>query len=377
MDEPLHIAIAGRALDLPFGGVKTAVLAILRELAQIGAPHRFTLYTPDARHAIAGMDHVTLRAPHKALWDHAVLPLRLAHQRPDVVWFPHNVISLGWHGPSVVTIYDLAYFPVPQIPAREYAPLDAAYMRLAIPPSLRSASRVMAISRWTADEAVHWCGTDPAKMAVIPLAVDPLFRPIVPELARSIVEPLIGDGPFFLYAGGLSPRKNIRMLVESFGAVAAYIPHRLVITAGILSGETSIADLIERYQLHGRVLQIGEVGGEQLRALYNTADALVYPSLYEGFGLPPLEAMACGCLAICSDATSLPEVVGDAALLLDPHDGAVWSDALLRCANDDALRHELRAARLRRAAQFSWARTARALLGLLENAVRERDVCLS
>jgi len=367
---PLHIAISARALSLPFGGVREYVGALLRELLALDTPHRFTLYYADP--ALVGSHpratEVVLRAPHKFFWDHAVLPLRLHNDHPDVVWFPHNVISVGCRVPAVLTIYDMLYFRLPEFPQREYAWLDTLYMRAFIPPSLRKARNIATISRWTARDITRLVGVPREKISVIYPAPGPAYRQIAAADSLAVRAKYGLERPFFFYAGILSVRKNVRLLVEAFGQACNDLPHDLVLTAGRGYIETPYDDLITRYGLEGRVRRLGLVPKEDLVALYNQAEAFVFPSRYEGFGIPPLEAMACGCPVISSNATSLMEVVGDAALTFSPDDAGTLARHLRAVASDRGLRERLGQAGLAQAQQFSYAHSARQLLALLEAA---------
>ncbi|HWQ12459.1 MAG TPA: glycosyltransferase family 1 protein [Roseiflexaceae bacterium] len=370
MAQSLHIAISARALNLPYGGVRECVEGTIRELLRLGSPHRFTLYYADSRWLGAHPDaqEVYLHAPHKFLWDHAVLPARLARDRPDVVWYPHNVSSLGLRLPSVVTVHDLLYFSVPEFPQREYAWPDTVYMRLMIPYSLRRARRVITVSDWTAHDVKRLLGVPHEKLRTVHHAPGEGFGP-QPAAAKRVGEAYGLHRPFFFYAGTLSPRKNVRVLVEALGRLRDELPHDLVLTGGPGYIETPLDDLVARYGLAGRVRRLGLVPRADLAALYSAAEALVFPSRYEGFGIPALEAMACGCPVICSNATSLPEVVADAALTFDPQDVAALAGHMRAIAGSRALRGRLAAAGLARAGAFSYTRAAREVLAVLEEAV--------
>jgi glycosyltransferase involved in cell wall biosynthesis len=365
----LHIAIAARALDLPFGGVREYVGATIGELLKLGTPHQFSIYY--ANRSLLGTNpearEVYLHAPHKGVWDHAVLPLRLAHDQPDVVWFPHNVISLRCRVPAVVSVMDLLYFPVPEFPYREYAWPDTLYMRFMIPRSLHVARRVMTISDWTARDAERLLSVPRGRTRTVALAPRREFVPANERAQQRVREQYALRERFFLYAGTLSPRKNVRALIEAFGLVKDRLPQTLVLAGG---GDRALPfqELIDRYQLNGRVRRLGLVPQHDLVALYSAADAFVFPSLYEGFGLPPLEAMACGCPVICSCATALPEVVGDAALTFAPTDVRALAEHLVAVAESPSLSEKLSRAGLERAKQFSYRRTARELLSMLEEA---------
>jgi glycosyltransferase involved in cell wall biosynthesis len=357
-------------MSLPYGGVREYATAAIRELIKLGSRHRFSVYYSDANlvGANPGAHEYYLPAPHKFLWDHWLLPNRLHAAQPDVVWFPHNVSSLGLRLPTVVSVMDMLYFRLPGFPYREYAWPDTLYMRAFMPRSLRRARRVMAISDWTAGDINHVTGVPRDRITTIHLAPGAGFQP-VPEVARSAARAKYGlAAPFFFYAGILSPRKNIRLLVEAFGQIHTDVPHDLVLTGGAGYLETPLEDLIEHYGLDGRVRRLGLVPRDDLMALYGAAEAFVFPSLYEGFGIPPLEAFACGCPVICSAATSLGEVAGDAALMFNPHRAEELAAHMRLVATDAATRGRLIKAGFEQVKRFSYTRAANELLTLIEEA---------
>jgi glycosyltransferase involved in cell wall biosynthesis len=371
VSRPLHIAISARAMSLPIGGVKEYVTAIVRELVKIGSPHRFSIYYADAR--LLGTNpeaqETYLAAPHKFIWDHWVLPRQLTRDRPDVIWFPHNVSSFGLVLPTVVSVMDMLYFRIPEFPGREYPWLDTLYMRAFIPHSVRRARRVMAISDWTGRDLVRLIGISRSKIKTIHLAPSSNFKP-VSMAERDAIRARYGLArPFFFYAGILSPRKNLRVLIDAFGRVQHTMPHDLVLTGGGGYSETRLDDLIARHGIAARIRRLGAVPQDELTALYGAADAFIFPSLYEGFGLPPLEAFACGCPVVSSNATSLAEVVGDAALTFDPHDVDTLAAHLKAIGTDAALRERLIHSGFARVHNFNYARAARELIQLLEEAV--------
>lgn len=368
----LHISIVARALSHRFGGVPEYVGGLIGELIGLGTPHRFTIYYSDYRliGRFPGATEVAIAAPHKLLWDHWLLPLRLRQDRPDVAWFPQNTISLGVNCPTVVSVTDLLYFPVPEVPRREYALADTLYARIAMPRSLHQATRIMAISDHTAYDIRRLIGVEAAKIRTIHLAPATRYRRLTAAECAPTRQKYNLRRPFFFYAGTLSPRKNVRVLVDAFGRIAGELEHDLVLTGGPISPEVPFADLVERYGIQGRVHRLGKVDADELVALYNLADAFVFPSLYEGFGLPPLEAFACGCPVISSAATSLREVVGDAALIFTPHDSDTLAAHMRAVVTDRTLRERLVRAGLERVKGFSYRRAARELLTLLEEAAQ-------
>ncbi len=254
----------------------------------------------------------------------------------------------------MVTVHDLAYLRLPdRLPTgrrRYFAALTRA--------SVRRASRVLAVSESTKRDIVELLGVPPEQIAVTPLAADRSFRPVTGEA----LEVFLGEQgivrPFVLSVGTLEPRKNLPTLLRAFARIAAEMPHDLVLAGpeGWMTDE--IHETRRRLDLGDRLRFTGYVDAEALPAWYSAADLFVYPSLYEGFGLPPLEAMACGTPVITSDVSSLPEVVGDAGLTVPPTDEMALAEAMRRVLGDPAIGADLRKRGLERAKRFSWEQTA-------------------
>jgi glycosyltransferase involved in cell wall biosynthesis len=191
------------------------------------------------------------------------------------------------------------------------------------------------------------------------------FRPVPPDEARQVAGRLGLDGPFILSVGARQARKNVPRLLEAFTALRARgSRHRLALAGPTLWSDPTLSAALARHGLGDAVVALGYVDEQDLPALYSAADLFVLPSLLEGFGLPVLEAMACGTPVVCSNTSSLPEVAGDAALLVDPLDIGEIADAMARVLADAALAAELRRRGLERAARFSWQRTARATVAV-------------
>ena len=265
--------------------------------------------------------------------------------------------------PTVVTIHDLSYLAHPEwLSARVRLQL-----RLLIPPSLRRAARVVAISEFTKRDLIARYGTPADKITVVPEAPAAEFTPL-PDAASQPLPAGVRE-PFILAVGNLEPRKNLATLIEAFGDLVRRGFGGLLVVAGKdkYQGEQA-AGTVARMGLQSRVIFTGYVDDPTLRLLYNRAALFVYPSLYEGFGLPPLEAMACGCPVVASQATAIPETVGDAAILVDATSVAALAEAMGRVVNDPALARRLSLEGRARAAQFSWERTAELTRRVYENA---------
>ncbi len=308
----------------------------------------------DPRWERRGPPSPTERPTGRALWEQTVLPGLVRRDRVDVLHGPVNVAPLLAPCATVVTVHDLAYLRLPdRLPTgrrRYFAALTRA--------SVRRASRVLAVSESTKRDIVELLGVPPEQIAVTPLAADPSFRPVTGEA----LEVFLGEQgivrPFVLSVGTLEPRKNLPTLLRAFARIAAEMPHDLVLAGpeGWMTDE--IHETRRRLDLGDRLRFTGYVDAEALPAWYSAADLFVYPSLYEGFGLPPLEAMACGTPVITSDVSSLPEVVGDAGLTVPPTDEMALAEAMRRVLGDPAIGADLRKRGLERAKRFSWEQTA-------------------
>jgi len=258
--------------------------------------------------------------------------------------------------PVVVTVHDVSYELHPEwYPYRRDWLRRAFYRR-----SAQGATHILTVSRFSAAEIAGAYRITPERITVTPLGVDEAFAPGEPEAAIDL-PPAVAT-PYLLHVGDLHERRNLAMLVEAllaarrhFGALPALSLVLVGVDLGIAEGLRLLAT---RSGAADAVVYLGSVGEQQLRALYRDSIAFVYPSLYEGFGLPLLEAMSSGTPVIASSAAAIPEVVGDAGLLLDPLDRQAWTQAIVDVVNDEHRRARMRSAGLSRAAEFTWRRTA-------------------
>jgi alpha-1,3-rhamnosyl/mannosyltransferase len=258
----------------------------------------------------------------------------------------------------VVTFHDLTAMLFPQWhPAKRLRE-----MRVGLPVSAALADRIIAVSRATKDDVVRHLAVDPERVAVVPLAVDASFRPLAAADVDAALAPLgLVRGTYLLFLGTLEPRKNLPRLLDAAVRAGAEVGP-LVLAGADGWGTDELRPRIAELARQGRVRPLGYVAETLRPFLLSGARVFVYPSLYEGFGLPPLEAMACGTPVITSNVSALPETVGDAALLIDPLDVDALAASIRRLWEDEALRRELRARGLARARDFSWERTARLTL---------------
>ena len=308
-----------------------------------------------------------LRFPERwltILWHRLRVPLAVewATGPVDIFHAPDFVLPPVRRARRVLTVHDLAFLLYPEC-------ADARlreYLMSVVPRSVRAADFVVADSANTQNDVICLLGADPARTAVVPGGVEPRFHPASAEAVADLRRRLGLVEPFVLSIGMIEPRKNWQGLIRAYSIVRARqnLPHRLVLAGppGWLSD--SILEERDRSPFRNDVIFPGFVADEDLQTVYSAADVFAFPSFYEGFGLPPLEAMACGTPVVVSDAASLPEVVGGAGLMVPADDTEALASALERALLDELLRARLRADGLARAATFTWSAAAEALLAV-------------
>jgi glycosyltransferase involved in cell wall biosynthesis len=357
---------ASRVLVARRTGTENYSLQVIRGLVRAGAGHRFRLYLREPAPAGllpqgANAEHVVL-GPAR-LWTHLGLSREMLRRPPDVLFVPAHVVPL-WHPPaSVVTVHDLGYRFFP----RQHTRRARLYLDASTRFSCRAARRVIADSQATARDLAHEYGVPPERVTVVYPGLDPAITRASEDAQQAVRERYRLPRPFVLYVGTIQPRKNLRRLVEAF----ARLPTDLAGIDLVLAGQTGwlAEETFQAVRTHGleaRVHFPGYVAQEDLPGLLSAAECFVMPSLYEGFGLPVLEAMACGTPVIVSDGGSLPEVAGDAALQFPAADVDALATALARLLGDATLRRDLAASGLSWCRRFSWERTVQEILHVLE-----------
>lgn len=313
---------------------------------------------PRSVEGLRNIPHVTYSFPNtrlaKLFWPNFILPRQAAADGFDLV---HVTTPYGTFTPcryrNVITVCDMTPLLFPGTHGR----MNVWHHRFVLPAILRRADRVITISESSKYDIVRLCGVPDEKVVVTNLAADPAFCSNPPGVPSPLVAGL--PRPYVLNVGTLEPRKNLEGLLRGYAAARKLgLPHTLVVTGAKGWGKSRLAATVRELRLEGSVVFTGFVPDADLPHLYAGAEFFVYPSLYEGFGLPPLEAMACGTPVITSNVSSLPEVTGDAALLVDPRSEAELAAAILRLAGDRDLCATLRERGMRRAGLFSWQRTA-------------------
>ncbi len=297
------------------------------------------------------------------LWQRLRLPVpaEWITGRVDVFYSPDFVLPpLQKRTRALLTVHDLSFLRHPET----FPPKLGAYLNQAVPRSVARADHILADSEATRRDLIDLLHVSPTKVTTLYGGVSPHFTPQPDDGERERLQARYGVGarPYILAVGTVQPRKNYVRLMEACDPLAAQRDLDLVIVGRpAWLSKPIVAAAEQRPHVH----LMGFFADADLPALYRQAEVLAFPSVYEGFGFPPLEAMACGTPVVASTASSVPEVVGDAGLLVDPVDVPAWSAALAQVLDDQALRARLRQAGLARAATFTWARTAQAWLNLV------------
>jgi glycosyltransferase involved in cell wall biosynthesis len=327
------------------GGSETYARQLVRSLARVGTLEYAVFVPARAKDAAEGLPAIEVKDPPVAKRG----PLRIVamalqarrtkgvgeqRTRLDVVHYPLTVPSPRVQAPTVVTLHDVQHRDLPEF----FGPARRSFRRLAYDRAARSAAAVIVTSEFVSERAQDALGLGADRIHVVPHAIDhTVFRPADDE-----------QEPIVLYPARAWPHKNHARLFQAFATLRETRPQlRLILTGGGLERLDPLPEGVEN---------LGEVPASQLASLYRRAACLVYPSLYEGFGIPPLEAMACGCPVAASNAGAIPEVCGDAAVFFDPTDVEAMAAAMLEA---DSRREELRERGLLRAARYTWDETAR------------------
>jgi glycosyltransferase involved in cell wall biosynthesis len=343
-------------------GIGTYIRNLLRQLARIDRDTEYVLLCQEADLEVGAQLGPNFRtvlepSPNYSLREQIRVPWVLRRERPDVYHAPHYVLPAGVRCRSLVTIHDCIHLMFPQ-----YLPSKAAYAyaRASMWAAARRSDCILTVSEASKRDILHFFNVPPEKIVVVYNAIDDHFRlvPAADDVAR-VRERYQLDHAFVLYVGNIKPHKNLVRLIEAFADLrrTGFEELKLLIIGDEISRLPALRRAVHRHKLHKHVRFLGYLSDDTLAILYRLASAFVFPSLYEGFGLPPLEAMASGTPVVTSNVSSLPEVAGDAAVLVDPYDVDSIAEGLRRVLSDPALAAELGRKGQERAREFSWERS--------------------
>lgn len=371
----MRIGIKVSPLTVLKAGIPNYILNLLRWLAVVDTENEYFLYTPRPLPMELDLPSrfrtVTVRFPGRRLqaWYQLGLPLRMRRDGLDLFHDPVYPLPLVLPVPGVITVHDLSGYTDPAVHS-----LRSSLAARLYPRHLRKARLVMTDSAYTASEIARLFPEVTERVRVVPLGVSGSFRKVEDGAVLAGAAGRYGlPDRFMLFLGTLEPRKNLGRLLDAFDSVADRIPHSLVIAGGLGWKYGELLRKVRGHSRKDRIVLTGFVSDDDLPAVLSLAEFLVYPSLLEGFGLPVLEAMACGTPVITSSVSSLPEVAGDAALLVDPLSTEAIASGLLRVAEEPELRQELVERGLRRAALYTWQRTAEGTLDVYREAAGASD----
>ncbi len=362
---------ASRSVAQKPTGTENYSLNLIHHLLALPSDHHYRLYFNRPPTYNPQPTTCNLRVmPFPRLWTHLRLSWEMARRPPDLLFVPAHVLPIVHPRRSVVTIHDLGYLYYPQA----HRLLDRLYLDLSTRYNARAAAHLIADSAATQRDLTERYGTDPGKITVVYPGYDnAVFQPVRDKEAIEAIKARYGiAGDYILYVGTLQPRKNLIRLTEAFSNLQYPISNIQLVIAGKKGWlYQEIFQRVEELGLEKTVVFTGYVPEGDLPALLSGALVFAFPSLYEGFGLPVLEAMACETPVVCSNASSLPEVAGDAALLVDPLDVEGLAAAMRRVLGDEELRAELIERGFEQAKKFSWERCARETLAVLESVCHE------
>jgi glycosyltransferase involved in cell wall biosynthesis len=383
----MHIGIDYTAAAWQGAGIGRYTRELIRAIVAQGNIHRYSLFyaagglAPDSPY-IADLRQICATYPNvrrvpiplsprrlTQLWQRlrVPLPVELFTGRLDLLHAPDFVLP-PTHARTLVTIHDLSFLIHPECAE----PSMVRYLTDAVPRGLRRANVILADSQATRNDLARLLPINPAHVELVYPGVGPRFCPMPAEAIAPVRRRLGLPDNFVLFVSTLEPRKNLVRLLEAFAQVVQTDSFNLHLVIAGRRGwlYEDIFAAIDRLQLHERVQLLDYVDDKDLPALYNLAAAFVYPSIYEGFGIPPLEALACGTPTVTADNSSLPEVVADAAVLVSAEDVGSIASGIARVVSDEALRARLRVAGPAQARKFTWEQAAQRVLACYQRAVQ-------
>ncbi|HLW23740.1 MAG TPA: glycosyltransferase family 1 protein [Steroidobacteraceae bacterium] len=365
----MKIAIMLRHFEQQSGGVKVYTRRLLPLLFGHGSEHEYLLIYQNPRLVgtyaqYPNVEEVAARLPGTVPWDQIAVPWIARRHRVDLIFNPKFTVPFLTRAKTVFVLHGSEWFVIPEHFKRH----DRLYFNFFVPLYCRAADAFIAVSHAVKADVVRCVGVDPGKVYPIHNGFDPqLFQPVRdPGRLAAVRARYRLPERFILWAGQIESRKNVARMLEAFALVQGEIPHTLVM-AGERRWNTR-AELagIERLGLTQRILFPGWIEHGDLAAVYSLADLFLFPSLYEGFGIPLIEAMACGCPIVTANTCAPPEVVAGAGVLVDPASVADIAAGIRRGLADERLRAELIARGLERAKDFSWDRCARQVLAVFD-----------
>lgn len=378
MESPARIALNAHLLSgeasYRSAGIHGYIFNTVAHLPEADPELSYTVFVGDGRVPDWGGWHIcrsrlpTSRPLFRILWEQGIAPLALRRIRPDLLHGMAFALPLAWNGPAVVTIYDLSFIRYPERLSRG----RRLYLSWATQSAAQRARRIIAISESGKQEINDLLHVPLDRIDVAVPGASPHFRPLPATEVATFRSRHGLPERFILFVGTLEPRKNLETLLRAYAALPQRGSVKLVL-AGDKGWQTeSVFALIEQLALVGDVILPGYISSGEQPLWYNAAELFAYPSVYEGFGLPLIEAMACGTPVLAANTTSLPEAVGDAGLLIPPMEVWSWADALAALLENSTQRTALAESGQVWAKRFTWEKTARLTVAAYRRALQDR-----
>lgn len=383
----MHIAINAKPLNEELKvGVATYTLNLLKSLAKVDLKNRYTIYGVRLAPEELAIENNNFKIKNMPAflrpwsfwyswypWYYAGFFLQLSRDKPDIFFSPYPSLPLYCPCPKVAVVHDLSFLII----RNSFRTHSQIILKNQLLHMVRRASKIIAVSQSTKRDLLRFYQVNPAQVSVVYEGYDTdAYKPHSDmDRVKALGQRYGIDAHYVLYVGTLEPRKNIPRLIEAFASLKkqGMIRHKLVIAGKKDWLYNNIFQTVTRAGLDDEVIFTDYVPDQDLPLLISGADLFVYPSLYEGFGLPPLEAMACGIPVITSNLSSLPEVVGDAGILVDPYSVDEIAEAIHQVLSDAKLREQMQQKGLDRARMFSWEKTAQETLKVFETICPSRS----
>ena len=365
----MRVGIMLRHYEQHEGGVKHYTKTLLPLLFTLGAQHRYVLLYQNPKllgtyAAHPNVEELVSRIPGTVLWDQLAMPWAMRKRRLDVIFNPKFTVPFLHSAKKIFVLHGSEWFAIPE----HFKWYDRVYCRTLVPWYCRRADAFIAVANKVKEDAVRYVHADPGKIFPVHNAIDPRQFYFIEDEARLAAVRARYRLPekFILWVGQIESRKNVKRLLRAFSQIAPDLPHQLVIAGEQRwSTQGELAE-IGSLGLEGRIQFLGWVPHTDLPAIYRLAALFAFPSLYEGFGIPLVEAMACGCPVLTANTCAPPEVVAGAGYLVDPYDVGAIAKGLRITLGDPALRARMTARGLERAKDFSWEKTAREVLAVFD-----------
>jgi len=368
----MRIAIDARGINFYSGtGIATYTENVLKNLINIDTINNYHIFWSGNNYEFIKKEKckiIMTSKKHQRFFEDHYFPANLSTEKIDIYHMPQNGIGFSEEisCKKLITIHDLIPYIMPETVGRGYLLKFLKEM----PVIIGGCDGIITVSEFSKRDILKFFPIDENKIFVTPLAADKKYTPLDKVHCRNVLRDIYNlTDPFILYLGGFSERKNVASVLTAFAKIYKDLnkKYKLVILGGYKDSSQRLVKLTNELKIESHVVFTGFVQEDHLPIFYNCCDTFVYPSFYEGFGLPPLEAMSCGTPVIASNLTSIPEVVGDGGILINPYDISEISFAIGNLLSNEKLRDELSYKALKRASEFSWQNTAQSTLKVYES----------